>query len=218
MKVASNLSSSYLCTIDVAGASLVIHPSDFRQSGEWQLFTLMVRIDNNFGAIETRCINFAPGVTDLYLDYINVMPGDARGIYSGEIMLDGKGNLGLGTQDTKGYRLVVNGAAIFTKAVVKNQQNWPDYVFDSTYQLPHLDSVAAFIQQNKHLPEVPAATEVQQKGVDLAANQAVLLKKVEELTLYMIEVKKENALLIEKNRQMQEEVTELKKQIKQVIK
>ncbi|RFM26755.1 hypothetical protein [Deminuibacter soli] len=120
------------------------------------------------------------------------------------------GTIGINTGDTKGYQLAVNGTAIFTKAVVKAQLNWPDYVFDSAYQLPHLDSVAAFIQQNKHLPEVPSATEVQQRGVDLAANQAVLLKKMEELTLYMIEQDKKMAALQRTIVLQQEEILQLK--------
>jgi hypothetical protein len=84
----------------------------------------------------------------------------------------------------------VNGEAIFTKAKVKDFGNWPDYVFNKDYQLPALAEVEKFIQQNKHLPGIPAAAEVQQKGLDLGDNQAALLKKIEELTLYIIEQNK----------------------------
>ncbi|WP_147313963.1 hypothetical protein [Deminuibacter soli] len=125
------------------------------------------------------------------------------------------GSISIGTADAAaGYKLAVDGAALFTKAVVKARQSWPDYVFDSTYQLPHLDSVAAYIQQNKHLPEVPSAAEVQQHGVDLAANQAVLLKKMEELTLYMIDMKKQNDQLMQKNRELEQKMQQLQSEIK----
>ncbi|RFM29056.1 hypothetical protein DXN05_09860 [Deminuibacter soli] len=124
-----------------------------------------------------------------------------------------QGNLSIGTPDAKGYKLAVNGAAVFEKAVVKMHDNWPDYVFDTAYQLPRLDSVATYIQQNKHLPEVPSGTEVQQKGVDLATNQAVLLKKIEELTLYMIDIKKQNDQLSIKNHELEQKVNQLQDKV-----
>jgi len=71
------------------------------------------------------------------------------------------------------------------------QTGWADYVFDAGYQLPSLKEVEEFIKTNKHLPGVASAKEVEEKGVDVGNNQAVLLKKVEELTLYMIDLKKE---------------------------
>lgn len=100
------------------------------------------------------------------------------------------GNIGIGTADTKNYRLAVNGSAIFTKAVVKAYGNWPDFVFEDSYQLPPLSTVEKYIRENKHLPEVPSAAEVAKNGLDLGTNQAVLLKKIEELTLYLIKQEK----------------------------
>jgi hypothetical protein len=96
------------------------------------------------------------------------------------------GNVGIGTTDTKGYKLAVNGSAIFTKAVVKLNANWPDYVFHPDYHLPALDSLSAYIRINRHLPDVPSADSIARAGIDLGSNQAVLLKKIEELTLYVI--------------------------------
>ena len=130
-----------------------------------------------------------------------------------KMRLDAGGNVGIGVLDTKGYKLAVNGPAIFTKAVVKAQANWPDYVFDSAYQLPSLDSVQQYIHQNKHLPEVPSADSVQATGVDLAANQAVLLKKIEELTLYMIDLKKAYDQVKQENAALKKEVEIIKKPI-----
>ncbi len=100
------------------------------------------------------------------------------------------GNVSIGTSNAQGYKLAVNGEAIFTKAKVKEFGNWPDYVFNKDYQLLTLAELEKFIQQNKHLPGIPPATEVQQKGLDLGDNQAALLKKIEELTLYIIEQNK----------------------------
>jgi hypothetical protein len=100
------------------------------------------------------------------------------------------GQIALGTFDTKGYRLAVNGSAIFTKVVVKAYTNWPDYVFQPTYRLRPLSEVEQYIKQHNHLPEVPSAEEVEKNGIDVGENQAMLLKKIEELTMYVIEQNK----------------------------
>jgi hypothetical protein len=69
---------------------------------------------------------------------------------------------------------------------------WSDYVFDVSYRPQPLSEVAAYIQANHHLPDIPAAKEIQSKGADLGDMQAKLLAKVEELTLYMIDAEREN--------------------------
>lgn len=67
---------------------------------------------------------------------------------------------------------------------------WPDYVFDPIYKLPSLSEVESYLKQNHHLPEVPSAETVKKEGINLGENQAVLLKKIEELTLYVIDLEK----------------------------
>jgi len=68
--------------------------------------------------------------------------------------------------------------------------NPPDYVFDETYNLLSLKETEAYINQNHHLPEVPSAAEMQANGVELGKMNMLLLQKIEELTLYMIEQQK----------------------------
>lgn len=92
---------------------------------------------------------------------------------------------------SNGYSLVVNGEGVFPKAVVRSYPNWPDYVFDSNYELPPLYSVESYLKERKHLPETPTASEIEKEGMDLADNQAIILKKIEELTLYIIQHQKE---------------------------
>lgn len=92
----------------------------------------------------------------------------------------------------EGYKLAVNGAILTTKVKVLTYANWPDYVFEPTYRLSSLQDVELFIKQHKHLPDIPSAQTVGKEGLDLADSQALLLKKIEELTLYVIELKKEN--------------------------
>jgi len=105
----------------------------------------------------------------------------------GAINIDYSGNVGINTTSTSNYKLSVNGSAIFTQAVVKLYANWPDYVFKKNYRLPSLSSVARYIRAHDHLSDLPPADDVKKNGIDLGANQAVLLKKIEELTLYIIE-------------------------------
>ena len=67
---------------------------------------------------------------------------------------------------------------------------WPDFVFDKNYQLPTLQEVEEHINKYKHLPDIPSETEVKENGVSLGEMQAKLLQKIEELTLYTIELNK----------------------------
>jgi len=90
------------------------------------------------------------------------------------------------------YSLAVSGGIICEKVQVRLKSTWPDYVFKPKYKLTPLSEVEKYIKENKHLPEMPSAETVYKDGVDLAAMDAKLLKKVEEMTLYMIELKKEN--------------------------
>lgn len=80
---------------------------------------------------------------------------------------------------------------ITTKKVIVTQQNWPDYVFKKDYNLPRLEDVAKHIEEKQHLPEVPSAKEAESEGVSIGDMQKVLLKKIEELTLYTIQQQKE---------------------------
>jgi hypothetical protein len=104
------------------------------------------------------------------------------------------------------HKLVVNGSALFTKAVVRLTSTWPDFVFEPTYNLPTLSQVEAYITKNKHLEGVPSAAEVKEKGIDLGDNQTILLKKVEELTLYMIELNKKVEVLAKENEELKKKV------------
>ncbi|SDW58009.1 hypothetical protein SAMN05444410_1047 [Hydrobacter penzbergensis] len=98
------------------------------------------------------------------------------------------GNVGIGTTNPS-EKLSVNGN-IRTQKLIVTQTGWSDYVFDKDYKLRSLRSLETFIKENKHLPEIPAANEVETKGINVGDNQALLLKKIEELTLYVIEQNK----------------------------
>jgi hypothetical protein len=86
-------------------------------------------------------------------------------------------------------KLAVKGN-IYAKKLKVTQSGWADYVFAPAYKLRPLKEVENFIQTNQHLPEMPSAAEVDKNGIDVGDNQVLLLKKVEELTLYAIEQNK----------------------------
>jgi hypothetical protein len=104
------------------------------------------------------------------------------------LVMDSDGNTGIGTLHPT-QKLSVNGN-IAARKVIITQTVWSDYVFASDYKLRSLGSLEAFIKQNHHLPDIPSAKEVEEKGISVGDNQALLLKKIEELTLYIIDLKK----------------------------
>jgi len=77
------------------------------------------------------------------------------------------------------------------KQIKVETANWPDFVFNKSYKLQSLNSLALYIDKNHHLPELPAAKAIEAEGLDLGEMNKLLLKKVEELTLYLIEKDKE---------------------------
>lgn len=101
------------------------------------------------------------------------------------------GNLRVGLEPLPaGFSFGVDGKMICTEVLVRLVANWPDYVFDPGYKLRNLDELGDFIKTNKHLPGVPKATEVE-KGLSLGEMQKLQMEKIEELTLYILQLKKE---------------------------
>lgn len=99
--------------------------------------------------------------------------------------------VGIGTNNPT-QALSVNGTILAKKIKVSTQAaNWPDYVFATNYNLRSLQNLETFIKQYKHLPDVPSAEEIGKDGHDVGQMQIVLLKKIEELTLYIIELQKQ---------------------------
>lgn len=125
------------------------------------------------------------------------------------------GNLSLGTIDSKGYKLAVNGNAIANSVTVKVYP-WADFVFNKNYPLPSLSEVKSYIDLNHHLPKIPSEKEVLEKGLNLGDMNRLLTQKVEELTLYLIEQNKQIEILIKKdklNQGQQERIENLEKQL-----
>lgn len=123
---------------------------------------------------------------------------------SKSIIFDNGSSIGIGTTTMSGdYKLFVD-QGIKTKKVKVEATGWADYVFDNDYKLATLKEVEDFIKINKHLPGVPSAKEVEKDGLNLGDNQAVLLKKIEELTLYLLEQDKEKEQMKARIRELEE--------------
>lgn len=121
-----------------------------------------------------------------------------------------EGNMGIGTTDTQGYKFAVKGDMIAEEIVVKLYANWPDYVFGEKYNLKSLEDVEEFINENNHLPNVPSEAQVKEDGINLGEMDAILLQKIEELTLYTINQQK----LIEEQGRLIEELKKSKTNLK----
>lgn len=120
------------------------------------------------------------------------------------MFVDGSGNVSIGTPDVAaGYRLNVLGKIISEEIRVELKSAWPDYVFSNKYQLKPLEEVEAYIQRENHLPNIPSATEVEKDGLHLGAMQTKMMEKIEELTLYIIEMNKRIETLEKENKTLQ---------------
>ncbi len=117
------------------------------------------------------------------------------------MVIDNSGNVGIGTTSAI-HKLAVNGTIRAKEVIVDT--GWSDFVFEEGYFLRSLDEVESHIQEHGHLPDVPSAATVESEGLPMGQAQKIMMQKIEELTLYMIDLKKENAAqqsIIEKQQQ-----------------
>jgi hypothetical protein len=119
------------------------------------------------------------------------------------------GFVGIGTTRPR-EALSVNGN-ICSKQVKVEIINWPDYVFTAKYKIASLSQVKRYIDKNQHLPEMPSEKEVARNGVNLGEIAKVQTKKIEELTLYLIEKDKQVAEQREQNKRQDKRITALEK-------
>ncbi len=103
-----------------------------------------------------------------------------------KIVVKADGNIGIGT-NSPDEKLTVKGKIHTEEVKVDLSVPAPDYVFEEEYDLPTLESIEKFIKSEKHLPEIPSAAEMEENGVELGTMNMLLLKKIEELTLYTLE-------------------------------
>lgn len=121
-----------------------------------------------------------------YLTFYTTQNG--TNTFSEKLRIDHNGNVGIGTT-TPDNKLDVKGIIRAEEVVVET--GWADYVFEENYELNELEKVEAFIKENKHLPNVPSAKEIQESGAHVADLMTKMMAKIEELTLYTIKQQKE---------------------------
>ncbi|QNR87005.1 hypothetical protein H9N25_11785 [Pedobacter riviphilus] len=117
------------------------------------------------------------------------------------------GYVGIGIT-TPTERLTVNGK-IKANEIRVDGQGAPDYVFEDSYKIATLEALESYIKKNKHLPEVPSAKEFERDGIAVGEMNKLLLKKIEELTLHLIEKDKQLAQEKEKNQSQEERIAKL---------
>jgi len=161
--IAGNISSSnsYLSLTD-GNNFLIMDPNEIYSSGS-------VNFGAYNGEIRFRLLKES-GVTD-------------------PMVITSAGRVGIGTSTTGTHKLAVDGT-IGAREVKVETGTWSDFVFEEDYKLRSLGEVENYIQQHKHLPDVPGEEEVLENGIELGKMDAKLLQKIEELTLYIIEQEK----------------------------
>ncbi|MNX62476.1 hypothetical protein D3C86_934380 [compost metagenome] len=127
------------------------------------------------------------GTKTVEIPYQNRFKGNV--FLSGGGVWNAAGDVGIGTENPDA-KLAVNGIIHSKEVKVDLNVPAPDYVFANDYKLRSLQEVENYVKQNSHLPEIPSAKEFGKNGIQLAEMNMALLKKVEELTLYIIQIEK----------------------------
>jgi hypothetical protein len=140
------------------------------------------------------------GVTDIFISPNNTISTSFLA----------NGSVGIGTTNPGTFKLAVEGKIGAREVQVTATTPWPDYVFTNEYKLITIDSLNNYLQKVGHLPNMPSAKEVEENGgIELGKMNTRLLEKVEELTLYIIQLKKENDGMKKGNQAMNEKIEEL---------
>ena len=169
----------------------------------------MATCDNCFatGAISGNTVIRTLGVTNSTLLYVPNINNDGK-CYIGF----GDGANGIWMKVLNNRTLRIDGKVYATEILVQSNV-WADNVFNKDYKLRSLTETEAYIKANNHLPEIPTEAEVKDKGINVANMNALLLQKVEELTLYIIEKDKQFVAQEKKNTDMEQQIKELRELI-----
>jgi hypothetical protein len=109
------------------------------------------------------------------------------------LKINADGTIGIGTSNTGSFKLAVEGKIGARELKVTLDSPWPDYVFETGYDLINITNLEKYIAKNKHLPGIPSASDIQKNnGFEVGDMATKLLGKIEELSLYIIQLKKEN--------------------------
>lgn len=124
------------------------------------------------------------------------------------VLGDGRTNIGGNIATATPYMLTVNGRIGAREIKVSMQTIWPDYVFSKDYKLESLSAVEKYIKKHNHLPNIPSAAELNKEelGLDIAQMQSKQMEKIEEIYLYLFQMKKEVEILKDENAKLKKEL------------
>lgn len=141
--------------------------------------------------------------THAYIDFKDNLHFRADKSWLSTLTLYGNNTVGIGFPTTytagdyrnQGYKLAVNGGILCEEVKVIEDVPDADFVFEKEYKLMPLEELEAYVNEHKHLPDIQSADEFKENGYKLGDMDTKLLQKVEELTLYVIELQKQNMAL-----------------------
>ena len=209
-----NIDCSGDLTIGSDIATMTFHHNDIYTSfsrsvhleyGQWLGFYIPSAGHGQPNEDDARLV-FHHNGTHGYIDYQDNLHFRANKNWISALTCYGDGTVGIGFETTynqghykvpEGYKLAVNGAIICEEVKVIDDVPDADFVFEKGYELMELPELENFINENKHLPDIPSALEFKQQGYKIGDMDEMLLRKIEELTLYVIELKKENEAIKE---------------------
>ena len=159
---------------------------------------------------------FRGKTNDTYIQFLTTNKNNTVPSVKMQINEDGKviiGNNLIKTNTINNYKLYVEGGILTEKlkvALSSNTAMWADYVFDPNYKLKSLYEVEEYINLNKHLPNIPSSEEIKKEGIEVPEMLSKQMEKIEELTLYLIEMKKDIDALKNENENLKRKITNLK--------
>ncbi|HAR62555.1 MAG TPA: hypothetical protein DCS13_03740 [Candidatus Margulisbacteria bacterium] len=142
--------------------------------------------------------------------FLKFYTANNSGVLTQAICIDRNQKVGIGGVTNPQYTLTVSGN-VAARNFITSQAVWYDKVFSPTYNLMPLNKLELYVQEHQHLPDVPEEKEVLKNGVNMSEFQGRLLQKVEELTLYVINVNKE---LRKENQELKDRLEHLEKALK----
>ena len=110
-----------------------------------------------------------------------------------------------------GVSLAVDGKVLCEEVEVQLSDDWPDYVFGPDYELMSLEELGQYIRAERHLPDVPTAEEVASSGISLGQSQIQMLRKIEELTLYVVNLNEQLSNVKQENKSLQGRIQALER-------
>jgi len=159
----------------------------------WSSFTSIQELDPKVGSNSTNFLS----------------KWDGSALVSSNIFSNGT-FVGIGTSNpVTGYQFAVDGKIICEEVKVQTSAAWPDYVFEKDYQLMELTELSRYINTNKHLPGIPNADEIGNNGVSMGEMTRLMMEKIEELTLHLIDQNQKIEELQKKNSELQEQIEKI---------